>query len=246
MRMPEAHAACAEPRAAHAPAAGEVHIWAARLDLGTPALQALRATLSPDELARAERFVFRRDRERFVAARGTLRAVLANYAGIPPGALVFDYSAFGKPVLRGGGTLRFNLSHAGEIAVIGIVHGREIGVDVEAIRPAFAGEEIAARFFSPAEVAALRALPPEQQAIGFFNCWTRKEAYIKALGEGLSHPLDSFDVSLAPGEPAALLAVRGAPAVEWSLHTFVPAPGYVAAAAVAGRGHRLVFHELAL
>jgi 4'-phosphopantetheinyl transferase len=246
MGMPEAYATCAEPRAAHAPAAGEVHIWVVRLDLGAPALQALRATLSPDELARAERFVFRRDRERFVAARGTLRAVLAHYADVPPGALAFDYSAYGKPALRGGGTLQFNLSHAGEMAVIGVAREREIGVDVEAIRPAFAGEEIAARFFSPAEIAALRALPPEQRAIGFFNCWTRKEAYIKALGEGLSHPLDSFDVSLAPGEPAALLAVRGAPAVEWSLYAFVPSPGYVAAAAVAGRDHRLVFSDLAL
>jgi 4'-phosphopantetheinyl transferase len=150
------------------------------------------------------------------------------------------YNAYGKPELAPDSNappLRFNLSHSHELALFGFAYGREIGIDIEYIRPTFAREQIAAQFFSPRENAALRLLAADQHALGFFNCWTRKEAYIKARGQGLSLPLDQFDVSLTPGEPAVLLQTRDIPqeAARWSLHALAPGPGYLAALAVEGR-----------
>jgi 4'-phosphopantetheinyl transferase len=218
----------------------EVHVWQASLDPAASCVEQLQRTLSAEELHRAARFHFPRDRRRFIVARGVLRDILSRYLSVPPAELGFRYSAYGKPALADMTDeegLCFNMSHSHEMALFAITRGREVGVDIEYLRTAVACEEIAEHFFSARERATLRALPETRKHQAFFNCWTRKEAYIKAHGEGLSLPLDQFDVSLAPGEPAALLATRGDPreALRWSLQALTPAPGYVAALAVEGQ-----------
>jgi len=217
-----------------------LHVWRIDLNREDGELAALRATLSEDELARAARFRFEWLRRRFIAARGALRNILAAYLGADAAALRFTYSAYGKPSLAGA-SLRFNLSHSNELALVAVAAGCEVGVDVEFMRPDTAGSRIAERFFSPREVEALRALPPAEQLQGFFNCWTRKEAFIKAVGQGLSYPLDAFDVTLAPGEPAAVLAIRGDAALarRWTLQALSPGEGYAGAAAVEAKIHRV-------
>ena len=178
------------------------------LDLREPAVQHLWQLLAPDEQARAERFIFHKDRTHFVVARGLLRVLLGRYLQRHPQHLHFCYGPHGKPELApdmGDDTLCFNVSHAHGLALYAVTRQRDLGVDVEHVRPGFAEEHIAERFFSPREVAVLRALPVALQSTAFFACWTRKEAFIKARGDGLSLPLDQFDVAFAPGEPAALL-----------------------------------------
>jgi 4'-phosphopantetheinyl transferase len=219
----------------------EVHVWRAPLDSDVSCVERLQGTLSADELHRAARFHFPRDRRRFIVARGVLRDILGRYLGVHPSELCFRYSSYGKPALRhvaDGQELRFNVSHSHELALFAVTHMGEVGIDIEYMRTDFTCERIAERFFSPHERACLRALPAGVKHEAFFSCWTRKEAYIKAHGEGLSLPLDQFDVSLAPGEPAALLATRSDPqeASRWSMRAFTPAPGYVAALAVEGHG----------
>ncbi len=220
----------------------EVHVWRATLDRSAAALQRLLQTLSEDESARADRFYFQRDREHFIAARGLLRSLLGGYLSFPPEQLRFGYSPHGKPSLPGEWSeLHFNLSHSHALALYAVTRGREVGIDLEYIRPELADEPIAERFFSAREAGALRSLPASLQPEGFFNCWTRKEAYIKARGEGLTISLDQFEVSLAPGEPAALLSVNSDPAEasRWSLRELAPGPGYVAAIAVEGEGWQI-------
>lgn len=217
----------------------EVDVWRADLELGPPELYRLRETLSPDELDRAARFHFPEDRQRFIAARGILRDILARYLGCPPAALHFSYSVFGKPSLASHYTaegLQFNLSHSGSIALYAVARQREVGIDIERIEPQFAAEGIEEKFFSSNEVARLRLLPPSAQLEGFFNCWTRKEAYVKARGGGLQIPLDSFEVALAPGEPATFLS-EAEPG--WSLQALTLDPDYAAALAVEGNDWQL-------
>jgi 4'-phosphopantetheinyl transferase len=222
----------------------EVHVWRAALARPPAEVEALKALLSEDELRRAGRFHFERDRSAFVVARATLREILSLYVGLPPRLLRFSYNAFGKPELTGvaGETrLRFNLSHSGGLALYAVAAGREVGVDVEAMREGVACEELAVNYFSRREAAVLHALPEGERRRAFFECWARKEAYIKARGKGLSLPLDSFDVSLAPGEPAALLATREDEhgASSWSLRELDAGAGYAAAVAAEGVGWRL-------
>jgi 4'-phosphopantetheinyl transferase len=214
------------------------------LDRAEPVVRRLLKTLAPDERSRAERFYFQVDRDHFIVARGILRAILSRYLETEPEQLRFYYASHGKPELakefdRHG--VRFNISHSQGLALFAITRDREVGVDLEAIRPGIAGEKIAERFFSPREVRVLRAPPGDLQDEAFFNCWTRKEAYIKAKGEGLSMPLDTFDVSLVPGEPAALLNTKADPqeASRWSLRELFPAPGFAAAVAVEGKDWQL-------
>jgi 4'-phosphopantetheinyl transferase len=223
----------------------QVDVWLARLDLQADSLGQLRRALSADERARADRFYFPRDRDRFVAARGMLREILSRYLEGAPGTLRFSYNAYGKPALLDADGLCFNLSHSHDLAIYAVARRREVGIDIEHIRADFAGEGIAERFFSAGEIAALQALPAEQRVEGFFNCWTRKEAYIKARGEGLSLALDRFDVSIAPGAPARLLAVRGEPdeVESWTLCALDSDPGYVAALVVAGQGWQMRYRR---
>lgn len=217
--------------------AGVVHLWQVALDQPAEAI-----TLSDDEQARAARFVFERDRRRYVAARSALRAILAPYLSIRPDALRFQYNEHGKPAVPNT-AVQFNLSHSHELALVAVTREAEVGVDVEHLRPVDDLAALAARNFSARENARWATVAPAQQRHAFFNAWTRKEAYLKALGSGLAVPLDEFDVSLAPDEPAALLAVRGAEdeAAHWTLHAFTPAPGYVGAVALRATGVRFQY-----
>ena len=221
-----------------------VHVWRASLDVSTSCLHSLQGTLTPDECTRAERFYFQEHRERFIAGRGLLRNILSRYLDRKPGQLRFRYNSYGKPALieeTGVEGICFNLSHSHDMALYAVTHGREIGVDIERFRPDVEAEKLAERFFSPREAAVLRALPEQLRKEGFFNCWTRKEAYIKAEGEGMAIPLSSFDVSLAPGAAAALLRSQNPPqeTSRWSLQALDPKPGYAAALAVKGHDWEL-------
>jgi 4'-phosphopantetheinyl transferase len=222
----------------------EVHVWCASLDPKPGDLGRLWRTLSPDERERADRFQFEANRHDYVVARGLLRSILGRYLRRAPGELRFSYSPYGKPALAPGlknGGLCFNVSHSGRLALYAIARNRRVGVDIERLRHDVDTNRLAEQFFSRHEVAALRATPSALRQELFFACWTRKEAFIKARGEGLSLALDSFDVSLAPGEPAALLATRGdhEDASRWALRELAPHPNYAAALAVEGHGWQL-------
>jgi len=222
----------------------DVHVWRASLDLPAWHVRDLQGMLAADELGRAMQFKFQKDRRRFVAGRGLLRVILGLYLDVEPRHLHFCYSNYGKPALAplpGQEPLTFNISHSDGLALYAISRSRDIGVDVERIRFNVEYERLAERFFSRQENTALRALPSELKLEAFLNCWTRKEAYIKARGEGLSFSLDEFDVSLVPGEPAKLLSARSDPqeARRWSLQEIEPGPGFVAALAVEGHDWQL-------
>jgi 4'-phosphopantetheinyl transferase len=222
----------------------EVHVWRADLDQPPATLQALFAILTEDERSRSARFCFARDAERFVVARGLLRTILGLYLQEQPARLRFRYNAFGKPELSTPAdrqSLRFNISHSQNQALFALSSEWEIGVDIEYVREVFDMRELADCVFSPYEVSALRVLPAYEQTQAFFNCWTRKEAYVKARGEGFSFPLDCFDVSLAPGEPAVLLSHRQDPREmqRWSLCDLSSDSSYASALVVESQYWRI-------
>lgn len=208
-----------------------------QLDLSEPEREALSRHLSPDERSRADRFVFAHDRDRFLVGHGRMRELLAGYVGVPPRELRFSYGMHGKPrLLHSGPAPHFNLSHSDDQAALAVSHDVEVGVDIEKVRMVERG--LARRFFGAAEIAALEALPDEQWLDGFFRCWTRKEAVLKATGVGLTLSLASFDVSIAADEPPRLLRLDGDPEAtgRWSLFEIRPnAETIVAVAAVADR-----------
>lgn len=208
------------------------------VDVDTPEIDVDRygAVLSADERNRAAQFHFERDRRRYVARRSILRELIGSYLDCDPAGVAFVHNAYGKPSIARS-DLRFNLSHSHRMALYAFCRHAEVGCDVERRDPKFAAEQIPERFFSCDEVRALRSLPLNEQTEAFFNCWTRKEAYIKAVGNGLSIALDSFDVSLVPGEAPALL--RGCEG--WSAQSFEPAPGFQAAVVAQGADWRLNF-----
>ncbi len=217
----------------------EIHVWRVFLTQTASGVQSLQQTLSKDERIKAERFHFQKHREQFIVSRGALRSILSRYLDINPGTLRFSYNLYGKPYLvanQGATTLDFNLSHSEGIALIAITKNRDIGIDIEQIRTNFPCQPIAEKFFSTLENSVLLSLPENLQHQAFFTCWTRKEAYIKAVGKGLSIPLNRFDVTLAPGEPAALLHVQDNPdeASRWFFIELTPGSDYVAAVAVEG------------
>jgi len=217
----------------------DVHIWYASLDAQISLSQIFLKTLSPDERMRAERFYFEKDRKRFIVGRGILRSILGNYLDIAPSRLRFCYGDNGKPAFADTacqGTIRFNLSHSNGRALFAFAIDRAIGIDIEKVHDMPDMSHIAERFFSERENKLFRALPECQKREAFFNCWTRKEAFIKAIGDGLIMPLNSFDVTLIPGEPAKLINVPGDPEndVNWSLQELTPYPGYIGAFAVEG------------
>jgi 4'-phosphopantetheinyl transferase len=222
----------------------EVHVWRVQLDRAGESVATLAALLSPEEEERAERFYWVRERDRFVVARGLLRVILGRYLDAPAASLRFTQNEHGKPSLERNRekTLSFNISHSGGVALFAFTRERALGVDIERLRTDLDYERLAARFFSPAEVAQLACLnDTEQRVAAFFRCWTRKEAYIKGQGIGLALGLQSFDVTLAPGEPAQLVATRpdAGEAARWQLQGLDPAPGYAAALAVKGWDWRL-------
>lgn len=208
----------------------EVHLWRIALGRLPAELAALAQTLSPDERERAGRFYFERDRSAFLVARGALRALLARYLGQAPAELRFSYGPQGKPKLAHRG-LSFNLAHSGALALLAVGDGAAIGVDLELIPPLFPGEAVARHFFSSDELQVLLATPARHRHRAFFTYWTRKEAFIKAVGGGLSIPLDAFDVDW-PGLEGPSVRFRGLDAPgPWSLADLAPAPGYAAAVA---------------
>jgi 4'-phosphopantetheinyl transferase len=218
-------------------ASDEIEVVVTRLDVVPEAVRASAELLSDAERQRASCFVFDRDRRRFTVARARLRRLLSARLGMRPESVELVYGAHGKPALArrcAGSDLRFNVSHSDDVAVYAFSPGREIGIDIESVRVIRDAEDIAVRFFSRRENEAYRALDPRDRPLGFFNCWTRKEAFIKALGGGLSYPLDRFDVSLAPGEPAKILRVESTPGSHsgWTLHSFSPGSRLIGAIVV--------------
>ena len=212
--------------------ADEVHVW--RLGLDRPA-EPFVELLQPDEVARANRFYFEKDRKHFVVARGFLRLLLGWYLHADPKRLQFAYGAWGKPSLDGEfreSQLRFNMSHSHGMALYAVTEGRDVGVDVEQVRADFASDSIARRFFSPLEVGVLCELPEDDRVAAFFRCWTRKEAYIKATGRGMSQPLDGFDVTLGSGDDVALLRTEDGSHERWRLLDIAVGAGYAGALAV--------------
>lgn len=223
----------------------QVDIWRVFFDASTPLSTSLspdsvrlgESTLSAEETQRASRFHFDLDRQQFIASHTSLRNILARYLHCESNQINFEKNEYGKPFVLSDPKLEFNLSHSGDYALIAVTYEYKVGIDVERIRENMELESIASRYFSRGEVSELMALPPEQRTSGFFNCWTRKEAYIKAQGLGLSLPLDSFDVSLAPNESVILRSTRPDPnaAARWTLLSLNVDSGYAGALAVEGK-----------
>lgn len=225
----------AEATAAPGLSDGDAHVWILPLTATSARSLSLQGLLSAEELERAARFRFEKHRVHYALTRGMLRRLLGAYLSVSPHQIAFRYSSHGKPELPDR-RLEFNISHTEGMAILGFTRGRRIGVDVEHVRSDFHVEEIAERFFSPAERAALRQVSPERRREAFFRIWTRKEAFIKAVGEGLSHPLHQFDVSL--DDTAQLIATRpdASEASRWRLENLTVAGGFAAAVAVATSG----------
>jgi 4'-phosphopantetheinyl transferase len=201
----------------------------------------LEALLNAEERGRAGRFHFRKDRQRFIVGRGLLRLLLGEYLRVAPAEVRLWYTPLGKPELVGQTSedaIKFNVAHSDGLVLYAVARGREIGIDVERLRPGVEWCELSARYFAPREVAELTALAPDLQQEAFFAGWTRKEAYLKALGCGMALPLDQFAVSLGPGRPAELLAADHDPAQlgRWQMHELTPAPGFVGAVVIEGGG----------
>lgn len=224
----------------------EVHIWCLRLDDNAELLQRAYQTLSPEERDRAARFLVDQARKTFVLSRAILRALLAVLNGNAPAKLKFEYTKEGKPFLAVGSPLvYFNMSHSGDLAAYAVTVTTEVGIDIEKHRQMRDMQAIAQRFFSTREFQNLSEVPEPDRIAAFFDCWVRKEAYLKACGGGLSMGLSNFSVSLAPGEPAALLSIDdpGKNPREWLLHAFIPAPGFSGALAIRQRPCCVCLHK---
>ena len=225
-----------------------IHVWQASLQQPSEVIARLAATLSDDELMRAKRFQFENLRESSIIARGILRAILARYTKLSPEQFRFEYTPAGKPYLSkhsGTAGVYFNLSHSGNLVLYAITGNPWIGIDIECIRPISEIDDIAAHTFSAEENNQLRAVAKDQKLGAFFNCWTRKEAFIKAIGDGVSFPLDQFDVSLKPGDPARIMKIFGSEdhAKRWSMYELQPGEGYAAALVVEGKDCLIEFRE---
>jgi len=213
---------------------GRVICWAVDLRCPDRCVTALAGILSVDELERAGRFVFERDRRRFIVTRACLRVLLSGYSGVPAAAIRFGYGPNGKPLLASrtpSSLVHFNVSHSADLALIALACEVPLGVDVEAIRSVADLLDIASRYFTAAEARTIASVPLQERDHAFFLCWTRKEAFAKALGDGLSLSLDRYRVSCRPGEPAEILEIDGsrAAAREWSVLDLRPAPQFVGA-----------------
>jgi 4'-phosphopantetheinyl transferase len=224
----------------------DVHVWAAALDV-VPAVLDVEGILSSAELERARRFRFDQPRNRFIAGRSLLRRLLGRYLQTDPAKLEFGQGACGKPFLAGAfadNRLNFNLAHSEDLAVLAMTRAGVIGVDVERIRPLSNADHLVARFFSARESAAFQNLPPEQKPVAFFNLWTRKEAWLKATGQGIGHLLKDVEASFLPGNPVRFLRLPGneQATARWILHALEPAPGFVAALAISTQATPLRYY----
>jgi len=216
--------------------AGGVTVWQARGPVDAATLERCRSVLSPEELRRAARFIVEPPRRHFIVARGTLRVLLGDALAIDPRALEFEYGRFGKPSLKPGTAppIEFNVSHSGEVVLVAIGGKRPLGVDVEAVRGHRDFLRLAQRFFAPGEVARLESVPESARAAAFYRCWTRKEAYLKARGTGITLGLDTFEVAFLPGELEAVLRTPPDDQPEnWNVFAIEATPGHAAALTVA-------------
>lgn len=215
-------------------APNQIHLWRVFLNQPPEQIQQLSQTLSADENARSNRFHFQKDRNNFIVSRGTLRMILSRYLNLSPQNLKFTYSTQGKPALHTETEIFFNLSHSHQLALYAITLNREIGIDIEFIRPIAEAENIVKNYFSPKEITIFNTISPAHKPEAFFNAWTRKEAYLKATGQGLIQPLNTIEVSITPGEPAKLLSINGdtQKASQWTLTHLTPHPNYIACVAI--------------
>jgi len=212
----------------------ELHLWRICLSDLETRVSELRLLLSEEEQARGDRYIRSADGVKFMVGRAVLRLILAQYLSLKPVEVAISTGEFGKPYISKSintNNLEFNLSHSGAVFLVAVSYGRGIGVDVEKLRDDVAVEDLSTRYFSTEEVAELQALPTGLRRLGFFLCWTRKEAYVKAKALGLHIPLDRFSVSLTPGQPAE---IRGTEAGVWTVLSFEPEPGHVAAVVAEG------------
>jgi 4'-phosphopantetheinyl transferase len=226
-------------------ATDEIHVWYTSLN---GPVAGFHGILSTYERGWADRFHFEKNRNNYIVCHGILRIILGHYLNVAPGLIRFNYGRNNKPSLANGpgrGKLYFNLSHSEGIALYALGMNREIGVDIEYLREVPEMETLFERFFSPRENEVFQILPENRRQKAFFNCWTRKEAFIKAIGEGLSYPLDRFVVSIVPDEPAKLISIDGdaEAAARWSIHDLKPAAGYTAALAVRGWSGNVICRE---
>jgi 4'-phosphopantetheinyl transferase len=222
-----------------------VDVWAVWLTAPAAVSSAFRGLISSDEVFRADRFAFDHLRHAYQVSHGVLRVLLAQYLECSPRALEFTLGPMGKPALLGGGRLRFNMSHSGELAVYAFTFDCEIGVDIEQARDTSGIEQIAERYFCPEEASELLSIPGgKARQDAFFRCWTRKESYIKATGDGLSATLDQFQVTLLPEAPARFVHIGhdASAAAKWTLHHLEPVPGYVGALAYHAGARHIELH----
>ena len=229
-----------QPAPVSMPSQSEIHVWLIPLARSFAEVAMAEKNLSGAERERAARFHFHQDKRRFVIRRAVLRQILAACLETGSESISLDSVPNGKPLIRGQenpGGLRFNSSHSGDLALIGLARGFEVGIDVEQHRPLPDAEDLAKTFFSEVETAELAALPPPLKTAGFFDCWTRKEAFVKATGWGLSYPLNRFSVSLARDQPATLLSVIDEPEAvkKWTMVSLDLPPRYSAAVVFAGK-----------
>jgi len=218
----------------------EVHIWRANLNISSSTIIQLRETLSVDEEQRADRFHFERDRVHFIAARGILRTLLAQYLKTSAPHLQFIYSARGKPSLKDS-KITFNLSHSHGLALYAITLSQKVGIDLEYMRD-IETTQLAKRFFTPSEYNTLISLPIQQQKMAFFQFWTAKEAYLKATGDGLVG-LQNVEFSLSLDKPISLFKIAGKTVESWSIQQFIPQLNYMATVAIETKAGDIKFWE---
>jgi 4'-phosphopantetheinyl transferase len=219
----------------------EVHIWTMPTQTSSPVVTQLQRVLSREELERASRFRFQHLTDAYIITHGVLRFLLARYLDRAPAEISFKYGVRGKPVVSEIPQFQFNLTHSEGLAAVAVTTGCALGIDLERLRPISDIEEIAGRYFCPEEAAEILSMNPGEREPAFFRCWTRKEAYIKAIGDGLSCPLDSFQVAVQADSPARLVHISGdrVAAARWTLHDLFLAPDYIAGLAYPDRQRAL-------
>ena len=235
--MEETRGASLGPAASFALAEADLHIWAIELKGADSIVTRCHSLLSDAEKARAARFYREEHRRKYTLSHGVLRTLLGAYLGVSPASIQYRFGHARKPFLAAGhAALQFNLSDSGDLALIGFAQTCDLGVDLEFVKRMADMESIARRFFSPEECSELLSLDLSERTEAFFRCWTRKEAYLKALGDGLAAPLDSFQVTLRPDEEPRLVrtALAGGITTNWHLHHLTPAPDYLGAVAYTG------------
>lgn len=222
-----------------------VHLWCANLNISTKKQEEYWNYLSQEEQARSQRFRFEKHKNHFIAARGILRILIGRYLKTNPSDIYFEFGEFGKPFLSKHKNLQFNISHSEDYALFGFTLNNSIGVDIEYTLKEIDFNAIAPRFFAPNEVEKLFALPSFKQVEGFYSCWTRKEAFIKAIGNGLSLPLDQFEVTLEPEEETRLVAINWNPdeVAEWNLSSCIINKNYICALALKGKLESINYWE---